>query len=244
MNDGVIKVVIMDNESSVLDSLKKTLESSEVPMDVRVFDNQEGVVEFVQMFAPDVVILDIEMDDDRLAGLGIAAELSLLNDYKSGQMHIIHVTGVDGYQTVYGEIAALASGSHDFMTKPVPSRLLLAKIMMKVNKKLELDPILYSDDRVIVEKDSRSIASDGTTWRPTNREFSVFETLIKNEGKVVSRNEILEHFERGGTNGQVASIVNKIRGYLPEDRAKTYIKTVQGRGYMFCKYGSSEDERQ
>jgi two-component system response regulator RegX3 len=78
----------------------------------------------------------------------------------------------------------------------------------------------------------------GEAVEVSNREFRLLRYLIENRGRVLSRDQILNHvwgYDYEGTARTIDNFINKLRSKIEPDPARpTYILTVRGVGYKFA----------
>jgi two-component system response regulator CpxR len=83
---------------------------------------------------------------------------------------------------------------------------------------------------------SREVSMDGSPVEMTTFEFDILEFLMRAAGRVVSRDDLMEHlYNRKATafDRSIDMHVSHLRKKLEKDRV--LIKTVRGAGYQFCR---------
>jgi DNA-binding response OmpR family regulator len=143
---------------------------------------------------------------------------------------IIFLTAKD---TVKETVEGLRAGANDYIKKPFSFEELVERIKVhfrdqKDFETLTLGSIKIDLSKYIVLKNDDEIAL-------TQREFELLVYLIKNKGKVCTRNQILKdvwdiNFEYD--TGVIDVFMNAIRKKLNLKIEEDYIKTIRGVGYI------------
>src|SRR5215472_11309577 len=131
-------------------------------------------------------------------------------------------------------ILGLEIGADDYLPKPFNPRELVARIRAILRRSLrgsgEERPILAGD--LEIHPASREVYLEGRSLELTSVEFALLETLVKDAGRIVSRERLTEialgrelrPFDR-----VIDVHVSNLRRKLGNER----IKTVRGSGYLF-----------
>jgi DNA-binding response OmpR family regulator len=125
------------------------------------------------------------------------------------------------------------SGADDYLTKPFDFTELVYRIaaLIKRNKPQQHNIIEVND----IELDSLavSVKKSGKEVQLNKKEFGILEYLLRNKGKVVSSEELLEHvwdINIDSFSQTVRTNVKTLRRKI--DKAKKIIKTIKGYGYI------------
>ena len=138
------------------------------------------------------------------------------------------------------KIIAFHIGGDDYVQKPYSLGVLLAKVQAMLkrlghcgNAKDTGD----SDGRLTVDFQAKQVSVDGNAVKMTALEFKLLSYLVKNENKVVSKQELFEQVweDRFTGDGTLNVHIRKIREAIERNPGKPeYIITVWGDGYRFC----------
>jgi DNA-binding response OmpR family regulator len=140
---------------------------------------------------------------------------------------------------VTDRIVGLELGADDYLPKPFEPRELLARmqtILRRVQNSYSLPPaLIFGELEITPEK--QLVTLKGETIEMTTMEFQLLLLLAKRQGKIVTRDHIMEDL-RGvdwlAYDRSVDVAVSRLRQRLQDDpRAPQYIKTIWGTGYMF-----------
>lgn len=133
------------------------------------------------------------------------------------------------------KIAGLDAGADDYLPKPFEFRELLARLRALLRRGgATISPILTAGD---LEIDTRShrVSLAGTPLSLTTKEYSVLEYLVRNNGRIVTREEIAEHVwnqEFDPFTNVIDVYINRLRRHLEKVSPRRVIQTVRGAGYM------------
>lgn len=134
------------------------------------------------------------------------------------------------------QIIALSIGGDDYIQKPYSLGVLLAKVKA-VKRRFGIDEIVeYSDGRIRVDFEKRQVTVAGYEVKLTSLEFRLLSYLIKNENKVVTKQELFREVweDKFTGDGTLNVHIRKIREVIEEDPGTPKnIVTVWGDGYKF-----------
>ncbi len=143
------------------------------------------------------------------------------------------------------KIVGLTMGADDYVTKPFNPLELIARIKSQLRRYLKMSSAEIQDAHEIEIGDMRiniathEIAVAGQKVKLTPREFSILELLARNQGIVMSAQQIYERVwqeEAFQSDNTVMVHIRKIRERIESNpRNPQYIKTVWGVGYKIEK---------
>lgn len=151
------RVVVVDDEPSILEMLRLRLES----MGATVFTIPRGsdTLPLARREAPDLILLDIMMPD--LDGFSVIRQLK--EDETTRQIPVIFMTARD---EIDSRVQGLDLGAHDYVTKPFNAVELIARIRAALRVKALQDE-LYEKNRLL----EQLATSDPLTGLPNRRTF-------------------------------------------------------------------------
>jgi DNA-binding response OmpR family regulator len=178
----------------------------------------------VQQQKFDLILLDWMLP--KINGLDLCKAIRI----KDQTTPIIFLTAKD---TVQETIEGLKAGANDYIKKPFSFEELVERIKIhfrnqKTAEILTLGTITIDLSKHVVLKNTEEVSL-------TQREFELLTYLIKNKGKVCTRNQILKdvweiNFEYD--TGVIDVFMNAIRKKLNLKIEEDYIKTIRGIGYI------------
>jgi two-component system KDP operon response regulator KdpE len=219
-------VLIADDDRQILRALRITLSARGYDV-VTASDGAEAVRQAVDTH-PDLIVLDLGMPG--LTGIEV---IEAVRGWS--QLPILVVSGrTDSLSTV----DALDAGADDYVTKPFATDELLARIRALSRRVAPTDdaPVVEFGD-VVVDLASTSVTRGGAPVRLTPTEWRVLEVLVRNPGRLVTRELLLT--EVWGS--QYTNDTGYLRLYLSQLRKKlekspsnpVHLVTEAGMGYRF-----------
>jgi two-component system response regulator CpxR len=135
-------------------------------------------------------------------------------------------------------ISGLEMGADDYLPKPFNPHELAARIRA-ILRRLERPPSPEGPleiNGVRIDPGTRDVSANGRKIEVTTFEFDILEWLMRSAGKVVSRDDLMEHlYNRKATafDRSVDMHISHLRKKL--ETGRPIIKTIRGVGYQFCR---------
>lgn len=180
----------------------------------------------------DLVILDLTLPG--LDGLEVCKEIR--------KRHTLPIIISSARTDITDKVTALENGADDYLPKPYNPRELQARIMSLLRRQKgfvpAIQPIQKPKDLVLYE-DQMRITLKSKDVHLTAAEYGILAYLMKKEGGVVSREELIYNIEaisEETTNKSIDVIIGRIRHKLGENpKEPTYIHAIRGVGYKFLQ---------
>ncbi|PQQ47541.1 response regulator transcription factor [Bacillus thuringiensis] len=169
----------------------------------------------------DLVLLDVLMPT--LNGFEVANIIR-----KQSSVPIIMLTALTDEQS---QIKGLNLGIDDYITKPFSHRILISRIqavLRRSNTRVIQNHLVFNEIHVIC--DTYKVLVDKNEVRLTTTEFEILQMLLRNERKVITREQILQEvwgYNYYGDTRLVDTHIKNIRRKLKVP----YIRTINGIGY-------------
>lgn len=182
---------------------------------------------FLEENQADLLLLDINLEDN--SGFELCRELRTQTN--------IPILFISARTSDDDKIVALNIGGDDYIQKPYSLGVLLAKVkvvLKRYGQSASADE--YSDERLKVDFIAKQVFVEGTLVKLTALEFKLLSYLIKNENRVISKQELFEEVweDKFTGDGTLNVHIRKIREAIEKDPGKPqYISTVWGDGYKF-----------
>ncbi len=178
--------------------------------------------------APDLVILDIMLPE--MDGFQVCKTIR--------QTHSVPIIMLTARGETTDKIVGLELGADDYLSKPFEPRELVARIHSVIRRASGVDESRpQSFGRLEIDFARRRVHLEHETLDLTTNEFTALALLVKNAGKVLDRDQILQELrgmDSEAFNRSVDITMSRLRQKLKDDpRAPDYIKTVWGAGYVF-----------
>ena len=215
-------ILIVEDEIGIMQFLQQGLEEEGYKI-TTASDGAKGF-ELVQDHQFDLILLDWMLP--KMTGLELCKAIRI----KDKKTPILFLTAKD---TIQETIEGLQSGANDYIKKPFSFEELVERIKVHFrnldeNEILQLGPVTIDIQKHLVFVNDQEVSL-------TQREFELLSYLVKNKGKICSRNQIIEdvwdiHFEYD--TGVIDVFMNAIRKKLNLKIEEDYIKTIRGVGFI------------
>jgi DNA-binding response OmpR family regulator len=222
-----LKILLIEDEKDLLDSMKTYLESEGYRCETAI--DYQKASEKVNMYDYDCVVVDITLPKGN--GLQIVKELK---DKKSEAGIII----VSAKNSLDDKLKGLELGSDDYLTKPFHLSELNARIKAIVRRKNfdGKNEILLNEIRIDLPARAVFIKKDQLTL--TTKEYELLLFFISNKNKVITKNAIAEHLwgddmDQTDSFDFIYTHIKNLRKKMLEKGSEDYIKTIYGIGYNF-----------
>ncbi len=222
----MIKVLMIEDDGELAEILTEYLEQFNIKIK-NVEDPYLGLSMLsVENF--DLVILDLTLPG--MDGLDVCKEIR--KDYD------IPIIISSARHDILDKVTALENGADDYLPKPYNPRELEARIKTILRRQPNLNIHEEEKEKELVEdKDKQEIKLNGKLLDLTAAEYGILSYLMKKEGGVVSREELIYNIEaisEESSNKSIDVIVGRIRHKLGESpKEPKHIKSVRGIGYKF-----------
>jgi DNA-binding response OmpR family regulator len=228
-----MRILIAEDDSPLASFIAKTFVSE--GHESEVAPNGEVALERLAAESFDLLILDL--------GLPIVSGSEVLTKVRSHDENLpILILTAAGH--VSERVACLDAGADDYLTKPFSFSELSARVRALARRQARgsVATVLKVDD---LELDcvQRTVRRNGVEVELTRREFSLLEFFMRNMGRRVTRNMIIENVWKlapNTTTNVVDVYVNYLRKKLDEGARVKLIRTIRGVGYEFGPSGISE----
>jgi two-component system, OmpR family, response regulator MprA len=213
------RVLVVDDDPPLRRMLARTLTAEGFSVSVAV-DGGSALAE-AERAAPDVIVLDVAMAG--LDGLAVARRLRS----KGNATPILMLTARDA---VPDRVAGLEAGADDYLVKPFAVQELIARLRALVRRGGDgLGAGVRSYGDLTLEVDGRRALRGGRTIELTGREAALLELLLREVGRVVTRDRAIEEIWDGAAEPNVVDrYVTRLRRKLG---SPPLIRTVRGSGF-------------
>jgi DNA-binding response OmpR family regulator len=222
-------ILVVDDEEAIAEFIEINLKRSKFEV-IKAFSGVEALEKF-SSHNPDLVVLDIMLPD--MDGFQICRKLRSLS-----KVPIIMLTarGED-----MDKISGLQLGADDYMVKPFNPQELVARIQAILRRfsgirRVEDAKITIGD--LCIDQAARKVWKCGRPVDLTNREYNLLIVLVRNPGRIFSRDEVRKQIW-GHEFVEARSVdvhMRRLREKIGDDAAEVkyrYIMTVWGQGYKF-----------
>ncbi|MDR3152555.1 MAG: response regulator transcription factor [Bifidobacteriaceae bacterium] len=231
-----VKIFIIDDDVSLADMLTLVLQGAN--MEVVVAYDAKTALSNYESVDPDLILLDYMLPG--MMGIGVLKKIR-----QTSTVPVIILTAISDTDIV---VESLESGANGYLTKPINSAELIARIHSTLNTvhaaKANVgnarayttdEPMKFKIGDLTVSPMQRSVTKGDKKVHLTNLEFQFLLILIENPDRYFSREELLEKIwnQRGDSDPRIISVlVGRLRDKI-EDNPKhpRIVETVRGIGY-------------
>lgn len=221
-----MKILLIEDERKIANALKKGLTQESFAVDVQ-YNGDDGL-SFAEDEAYDLIILD-RMLPGQKDGIEIAKTLR----QQKNNTPILMLTAKD---KVNDRVEGLNAGADDYLVKPFAFEELLARIRSLLRRPQQvINPVLHTAD-LTLNTLTYEVQRAGKPINLTSKEFSLLEYMLRNKGRILSKETIMSHvwdYDADILPNTVEVYVGYLRAKI--DRAfrtkPPLIHTVRGFGY-------------
>jgi len=222
----VTRVLIVDDEPQILRALRINLRVR--GYEVHLAATGAEALEVAGRHPPDLVILDLGLPD--LDGVDV---IDGLRGWTKAPIIVL-----SGRADSTAKVAALDAGADDYITKPFGVDELLARmraVVRRTGSAEDLPRIRLGD--VVIDLAAKRVTRSGEDIRLTPTEWHLIEVLLRNPGKLLSRNQLLTEVWGPGyadATGNLRLYMTQLRRKLEPDPARPrWLLTEPGMGYRY-----------
>lgn len=221
------EILVIEDETKVSDVIKAYLEKE----GYQVICTTKGL-EGIELFKKGnfkLVILDLLLPD--IEGEEVCRILRRISD--------VHIFMLTAKVTLHDKIEGLNSGADEYLTKPCSPRELTARVnsLFRRIETVQSTVFTSADGYLTIDYDKRIVKLNNKEIAFTPNEFDILYSIAKNKGRVVSREQLIEHvfdISYEGSDRTIDVHIKNIRKKIEEDTKKPkYIITVKKAGYKF-----------
>ena len=198
-------IVVVDDEPSIRELLVASLHFA--GFEVNTAASGSEAIEVIEKIQPDLIVLDVMLPD--IDGFTVTRRIR----QEGITTPVLYLTARDDTQD---KVMGLTVGGDDYVTKPFSLEEVVARIraiLRRTQEQVEDDPIIRVADLEINE-DSHDVSRAGQPIDLSPTEYKLLRYLMDNEGRVLSKAQILDHvwqYDWGGDAAIVESYISYLR---------------------------------
>jgi len=176
---------------------------------------------------PDLILMAVNLPD--ADGLHIVKKIRDKNTTKYIPIFLISEKGTEA-----DIVRGLDAGADDYLPKPFGLMELISRSKALLRRHVQETEIPVSLEHISIDKEKREVLVDGVRCDLTNKEFELLYVLIKNRGKVMTRDVLMERIWGIDYEGESRTLdmhIRSLRKKIGEE--KKYITTIRGVGYRY-----------
>jgi DNA-binding response OmpR family regulator len=218
-----MKILLIEDDDLMAQTLQETLSGDFV---AEVASSALEGEDLINANSYDLIVLDLNLPD--LNGIKLCQKIR----QEGIVTPILILTGENELQT---KVEALDAGADDYLTKPFRIEELKARVRALLRRPSQgfTSNMLHIDD-LVLDLDKKVVQRGHAIIHLRRKEFDLLEYLLRNAGKVLTRNMILEHVWDSSYDslGNTVDVhVKYLRDHIDRMFHKKLIKTVHGLGY-------------
>ena len=221
MND--LKILVVDDESRMRKLVKDFLNRAGYQV-LEAGDGEEAVDVFFSTKGIDLLVLDVMMP--RMDGWEVVREIR-----KVSEVPIIMLTAKDQEND---ELQGFDLGVDEYISKPFSPKILVARIEAILRRTRQHDGEVLKAGGIVLDEAAHMVTIDDKSIDLSFKEFELLSYFMKNEGRALTRENILNqvwNYDYFGDARTIDTHVKKLRNKMGSKGA--YIRTIWGMGYKF-----------
>lgn len=237
------KVLVVDDEPSLQTLLTYNLKKS--GFDVVLAEDGQQALDIIHEQKIDIVLLDIMLPEK--SGVDVTRELRA----EKNQIPIIMLTALDDE---IDKVVGLEIGADDYVTKPFSPREVIARVhavLRRFSQKTQAakeESVKHNQSygRLTIDFNKMVVQFDDEIVKLTPKEYELLAYMAEREGRVLSRETILDGvwgYEFSGPDTRMVDMhLSHLRDKIELDpKHPIYLKTVRGFGYRFDSSRNEQD---
>jgi two-component system, OmpR family, response regulator len=224
--DRRARVLVVDDEENLAIVVAAALRLA--AFDVTTAATGNDALREAARFRPDLVVLDVMLPD--MSGFDVCRRLRA----EGNDVPVIFLTARDATED---RLRGLTIGGDDYMLKPFSVEELIARarvILRRIGIAASAEVLRCGD--LEMNDEAHRVLRCGVEIALSPTEYKLLRYLLRNRGRVLSRNQILDHvwdYDFGGESTVVETFVSSLRRKLANgtDGSHPVIQTVRGIGY-------------
>ncbi len=219
-----MKILIVEGEKRLNNVINKYLKNEGYGVD-SAFDGEEAL-DYLEVGSYDAIITDMRIS--KINGY------QLVKNMRDNNINT-PVLMLSARDSLEDKVRSLNIGADDVIIKPFEFEELIARIRAIVRRQYGNTSNKLSVKNISLDMSEKSVKKGNKVIELTGKEYEVFEYLMQNKGKVISKEQILEHlwgFDYLGGSNIVEVLVKNIRKKISPNDSTSIIQTKRGLGYV------------
>ena len=222
-----MKILVVEDNKDMNRLIVKTFKKSGYSVD-GCFDGEDAELHLLGA-QYDAILLDIMMP--KVDGYEL---LKRIRD-KGIDTPVLFLTAKDA---IADRVKGLDLGADDYLVKPFDFEELLARIRVMTRKSSGNHSNLFTYEDLSVDTKKRTIFRNGEEITLLPKEFTILEHLIRNQGTVLSREQLenqIWNYEYSGSSNNIDVYMSKLRKKIDGNHSVKLLHTIRGVGWVLRK---------
>jgi two-component system, OmpR family, phosphate regulon response regulator PhoB len=222
------KILIVEDDPDIRELLRFNLEKA--GYNLYLAEDGEKALTLARKHSPDIILLDLMLPG--MDGLEVCRTLK-----KDPELQRIPVMMVTAKGEEMDRVVGLELGADDYVVKPFSLREVVLRIRKVLDRReKQAAPAILKADSLVLDLDAHSARLDDQFLELTATEFRLLTYLLRHQGRVQTREMLLDRVWGYSFEGYARTIDTHIRRLRKKmGAAQNLIETVRGIGYRFQK---------
>lgn len=216
-----MKILLVEDEELLSKAIAKGLKQLGFAVD-QAFDGEEALYAY-EVNAYDLIVLDLN--------LPVVDGVEVLRRIRETDLEM-KILILSARSEVGDRVAGLNGGANDYLVKPFDFEELTARIHNLMRRTFLQTPAVLRAGKLAVDVLAKSVTLGQDPLSLTNKEYGILEYLMRNQNRVVSQSELIEHV----WDSEADPFSNALKFHLHALKKKLgdtdLICNVRGQGYI------------
>lgn len=216
-----MKILLVEDEELLSKAIAKGLKQLGFAVD-QAFDGEEALYAY-EVNAYDLIVLDLN--------LPVVDGVEVLRRIRETDLEM-KILILSARSEVGDRVAGLNGGANDYLVKPFDFEELTARIHNLTRRTFLQTPAVLRAGKLAVDVLAKSVTLGQDPLSLTNKEYGILEYLMRNQNRVVSQSELIEHV----WDSEADPFSNALKFHLHALKKKLgdtdLICNVRGQGYI------------
>jgi two-component system response regulator PhoP len=220
-----MRLLLIEDEAPLRLTLARQLEADGYRVD-QAKDGEDGLFQASE-YPVDLAIVDLGLP--KLNGLAVVQRLRA----DGRTLPILILTARGSWQD---KVVGLEAGADDYLVKPFEYPELAARVKALLRRSLKAASDVLTFGPVSIDVSAQLAKLDGADLGLTTFEYRVLEYLVRDRGRVVSKQELSDYLyphDEDRDSNVLEVLVGRLRRKLDPQGTLNPIETLRGRGYRF-----------
>ena len=219
-----MRILVVEDTRDMNKLIVKTLSKNGYSVD-GCFNGKEAL-DYISGAEYDAIILDIMMP--QIDGYQL---INILRE-NGNETPVLFLTARDAIED---RVKGLDLGADDYLIKPFDFDELLARIRAITRKRSGNKTNKFILEDLVVDIEKHTVHRSGIEIQLLPKEFVLLEYMIKNKGRVLSREQLEDkiwNFEYSGSSNNIDGYISRLRKKIDEKYDKKLLHTIRGVGWV------------
>lgn len=224
------RILLVDDQQELLDMVVSILKE-EGYHQIRTAKNVRDAIETARIFSPELAVLDVMLPDGD--GFSLLEQLRAFTE-----IPVLFLTALGEDED---RLKGLGLGADDYMVKPFLGKELVLRIGIILKRYYKEETPLIALDGCQIDFARAQVVKEGKCLTLTAKEYVILQTLYRNEGRIVTIDQLCEAAWGDNPYGYENSLmahIRRIREKIEKNPSRPVsLTTVKGLGYKLTVKG-------